>query len=47
MTTEPNLRERTFRWVTENFSNANHLVQAEVWLLRLQPDAPEALRLAF
>ena len=33
-------------WVTQNYSNAEHLVRTEEWLLRLQPEAREELRLA-
>ena len=37
---------RAVEWVTKNYSNAEHLVKTETWLLRLQPTASEALRLA-
>src|SRR6266481_2511669 len=46
MTLETPLHARTTLWVTNNYSNAEHLVQAEAWLLRLQPEASEAMRLA-
>jgi hypothetical protein len=46
MSTESLLHERASEWVTQNYSNAVHLIKTETWLLRLQPAASEALRLA-
>lgn len=46
MSIESSLYERTTNWVTQNYSNAEHLVKTDMWLLRLQPEASEALRLA-
>lgn len=46
MRVESSLLVRGADWVTQNYSNAEHLVKTEVWLLRLWPEAPEALRLA-
>ncbi len=46
MSSEDALHARVTEWVTQNYSNAEHLMQAETWLLRLQPEAPQALRLA-
>lgn len=46
MGSESSLRERAMEWVTQNYSNAEHLVKTETWLLRLQPTASEMLRLA-
>jgi hypothetical protein len=40
------LHARATEWVTQNYSNAEHLVKTETWLLRLQPTASEVLRLA-
>lgn len=40
------LRALAHEWVTQNYSNAEHLVKTETWLLRLLPDASEGLRLA-
>jgi hypothetical protein len=40
------LHARATEWVTRHYSRANHLVETENWLLRLQPEASEALRLA-
>jgi hypothetical protein len=39
------LEERTLTWI-EAFWNANHLVRTRDWLVELQPEAGEALRLA-
>lgn len=43
---ECTLHSRATRWVTQNYSNALHLIKTESWLLRLLPDASEELRLA-
>lgn len=40
------LHEQTTTWVIQKYSNAEHLVKTEGWLLRLKPDASEALILA-
>ncbi|HVU70386.1 MAG TPA: DUF4202 family protein [Ktedonobacteraceae bacterium] len=40
------LHARAMAWVTRHYSRADHLVETENWLLRLQPEAAEALRLA-
>lgn len=40
------LHARANEWVTQTYSNAEHLVKTETWLLRLLPDASEGLRLA-
>lgn len=40
------LYSKATAWVTQNYSNAEHLVKTEIWLLRLLPDASEALRLS-
>jgi hypothetical protein len=40
------LHQRAEEWVTQHYSRANHLVETENWLLRLQADASPALRLA-
>ncbi|HET8840218.1 MAG TPA: hypothetical protein VFN35_02070 [Ktedonobacteraceae bacterium] len=40
------LHEQTVAWVTQNYSNAWHLVKTEEWLLRLAPDASQALILS-
>ena len=40
------LHEQAKLWVTQKFSNAEHLVRAEEWVLQLQPNASEALQLA-
>jgi hypothetical protein len=39
------LEERALEWV-QPYWNAEHLIRTRDWLLRLDPDAPEALRLA-
>lgn len=46
MGAEDTLLARSTAWVTQNYSNAEHLVRAEEWLLRLRPGAREELRLA-
>jgi hypothetical protein len=46
MTSQSSLHEQASLWVTHNYSNANHLLKTEEWLLRLKPEASEALRLA-
>lgn len=46
MSSESSLHARATEWVTRNYSNADHLLKTEEWLLRLQPTASEALRLA-
>lgn len=46
MSSEIPLHERASEWVTHNYSNAEHLIKTEAWLLRLQPAASEALCLA-
>ena len=46
MTSEDFLHTRATEWVTQNYSNAKHLVQTEAWLLLLLPTASQALRLA-
>ncbi|HEY0756603.1 MAG TPA: DUF4202 family protein [Ktedonobacteraceae bacterium] len=46
MSSESSLHVQTTAWVTHNYSNAEHLVKTEAWLLRLHPTASEALRLA-
>ena len=43
---EDTLYSRVVEWVTQNYSNAEHLVKTEAWLLELQPEAPLTLRLA-
>lgn len=41
------LIEQARAWVSDNYAyNANHLLRAQEWLLRLKPDASEALILA-
>ncbi len=41
------LRDHAREWVSANYQQgARHLLQAEVWLQRLQPEAPEELLLA-
>lgn len=40
------LRVQTRLWVSQNYSNANHLLKTEEWLIHLSPAASEALRLA-
>jgi hypothetical protein len=39
------LEERALEWV-QPYWNAEHLIRTRDWLLRLDPDAPEALRVA-
>ena len=46
MSTESSLHRRATAWVTQNYSNAEHLIKTEAWLLRLQPVVRDALRLA-
>lgn len=46
MNAESSLTTLATHWVTQNYSNAEHLVKTETWLLLLQPEASEALRLA-
>ncbi|HEY3994113.1 MAG TPA: DUF4202 family protein, partial [Ktedonobacteraceae bacterium] len=46
MSSASSVHTRATEWVTKNYSNAEHLVKTETWLLRLQPAASEALRLA-
>lgn len=46
MSADHSLREQVVAWVTNNYSNAHHLIKTEEWLLVLQPDASEELRLA-
>lgn len=46
MNLESAIHAKASEWVTQNYSNAEHLVKTETWLLRLLPAAPLALRLA-
>jgi len=46
LTPQSLLHEQATLWVTQNYSNADHLLKTEEWLVRLKPDASEALRLA-
>ncbi len=46
MSFDHTLQERAGTWVTQNYSNAEHLVKTETWLLQLCPAASQALRLA-
>ena len=39
------LEEEALEWIAP-YWNANHLVRTRDWLLELEPDAPEGLRLA-
>jgi hypothetical protein len=40
------LHQQTVLWVEKNYSNAQHLLRTEAWLLQLKADASEALMLA-
>lgn len=40
------LKVEARQWVKDTYKNANHLLKAEEWLLRLEPDASEAAIIA-
>jgi hypothetical protein len=42
----PDLKEEARQWVKDTYKNAEHLLKAEEWLLRLDPDASEAAIIA-
>src|SRR5437588_2562838 len=42
----PDLKAEARQWVKDTYKNANHLLKAEEWLLRLDPEASEAAVIA-
>jgi hypothetical protein len=42
----PDLKEEARQWVKDTYKNAEHLLKAEEWLLRLDPDASETAIIA-
>ncbi len=46
METLSSLQARTMDWVKSNYSNAEHLIRTEEWLMQLNPEASQSLRLA-